>query len=88
MSQQLSDELTQRVTSDTGFQSSLAESVRQDAQQGNRSVFTEGLSRQDSAQLQESASDVVQDSRAHQRAERLSQSAAASGSYRAAEVGQ
>ncbi|WP_242518394.1 conjugal transfer protein TraG N-terminal domain-containing protein [Halochromatium roseum] len=88
MAQQLSDELTQRVTSDTGFQSSLAESVRQDAQQGNRSVFTEGLSRQDSAQLQESASDLVQDSRAHQRAERLSQSAAASGSYRAAEVGQ
>ncbi|MFW5723972.1 MAG: conjugal transfer protein TraG N-terminal domain-containing protein, partial [Halochromatium sp.] len=88
VAQQLSDELTQRVTSDTGFQSSLAEAVRQDAQQGNRSVFTEGLSRQDSAQLQESASDVVQDSRAHQRAERLSQSAAASGSYRAAEVGQ
>ncbi|MCF7994358.1 MAG: muramidase, partial [Chromatiaceae bacterium] len=88
VAQQLSDELTQRVTSDTGFQSSLAESVRQDEQQGNRSVFTEGLSRQDSAQLQESASDVVQDSRAHQRAERLSQSAAASGSYRAAEVGQ
>ncbi|MEA3643760.1 MAG: muramidase, partial [Lamprobacter sp.] len=88
LSGEIADTIAARVSSETSFQTNLAESVRQDAQQGNRSVFTEGLSRQDSAQLQESASDLVQDSRAHQRAERLSQSAAASGSYRAAEVGQ
>jgi conjugal transfer mating pair stabilization protein TraG len=87
VAQRLSDDLAQKVTADTGFQSNLAEAVSQDAQQGTRNVFTEGLSRQDSAQLQQSAADVVQDSQAHQRAERLSQSAAAAGSYRAAEVG-
>ena len=88
LAHRIADEITEQVSSESGFQSSLAEAVKQDEQQGTRSVLTQGLSRQDSSQLQESASDVVQDSRAHQRAERLSQSAAASGSYRAAEVGQ
>ncbi|EIC23823.1 conjugal transfer protein TraG N-terminal domain-containing protein [Thiorhodovibrio frisius] len=88
MAERVADDIATRVTSDTGFQSSLASSVSADAQQGLRSVFTQGLSTQDSAQLQQSAADVVQDSRSHQRAERLSQSAAASGSYGAAEVGQ
>ncbi|MCF7983061.1 MAG: conjugal transfer protein TraG N-terminal domain-containing protein [Thiohalocapsa sp.] len=87
LSTQIADDLTTRVTTDTGFQSSLANAVKQDEQQGTRSVFTQGLGSQDTSQLQESAADVVQDSRSHQRAERLSQSAAASGSYRAAEVG-
>ncbi|MFE8033011.1 conjugal transfer protein TraG N-terminal domain-containing protein [Thiohalocapsa marina] len=88
LSRQIADDIAHKVSSDTSFQSSLASAVSQDERQGIRSVFTQGLSSQDSAQLQQSASDVVQDSRSHQRAERLSQSAAASGSYRAAEVGQ
>jgi conjugal transfer mating pair stabilization protein TraG len=88
LSRQIADDIATRVTSDTSFQSSLANAVSQDERQGTRSVFTEGLSSQDSAQLQQSASDVLQDSRSHQRADRLSQSAAASGSYRASEVGQ
>jgi len=87
LAQRMADDMASTVTSDRGFQASLANSVSQDEQQGTRSVFTQGLSSQDTSQLQQSAADVVQDSRSHQRAERLSQSSAASGSYRAAEVG-
>ena len=87
LAQRMADDMATKVTSDASFQSSLANAVSQDEQQGTRSVFTQGLSSQDTSQLQQSAADVVQDSRSYQRAERLSQSASASGSYRAAEVG-
>ncbi|MGB5735995.1 MAG: conjugal transfer protein TraG N-terminal domain-containing protein, partial [Thiohalocapsa sp.] len=61
LSTQIADDLATRVTTDAGFQSSLANAVNQDEKQGTRSVFTQGLSSQDSSQLQQSASDVVQD---------------------------
>lgn len=88
LANQVADDVANRVGSDTGFQTTLASAVSADAQQGLRNVFTQGLSTQDSAALQHSATDVVQHSRTHQRAERLSHATAASGSYGAAEVGQ
>ena len=80
-------DIARRVSGDSGFEARLAESIRADSQSGNRNVFAERLSSDESARLEKDAADVVSSSRSLEREQSLARRYGAMGTYGAAEIG-
>jgi len=87
LSDRMAADIAQKVTSNEGLEARVAEGLKVDSSNGDRNVFTSGLSTDESSRLTRSADDVVSASRSLDRAESLTDRFGMLGSYGAVSTG-
>ena len=84
---EIASDITQRISTDQGWQAELARSISRDAQEGTREVASLGLSQQNLSSLQQSSQDTISASQSYQESVQSQQRFGTTASIGAAEAG-